>query len=187
MIIWHYSIFRIYLKMKASEVLAFLPLLIYGIAIAELFSQWKRFINYKKLFIPYALITVMLTEVALYNVYLFSQLVSEISMIDYRTYFIYIIPPFIFMIGVNIFTPEKEDETETYFKENMPVFFILMAFFIASHFFFRYEESGSVLLGRIILIVWFLLTGILRKIWMVYVIIALWLLMLMTRFSLINY
>ncbi len=173
--------------MKESEVLAFLPLLIYGIAIAELFRQWKRFINYKNIFIPYALITIMLTEVALYNVYLFSQLVSNISMIDYKTYFVYIIPPFIFMISVNIFTPEKEDDTETYFKENMPVFFTLMSFFIASHFFFRYEESGAVFLGRIILIVWFLLTGIFRKIWMVYVIIVLWLLMLMTRFSLFNY
>lgn len=38
--------------MEASEVLAFLPLLIYGIAIAELFSQWKRFINFKRLDLP---------------------------------------------------------------------------------------------------------------------------------------
>jgi hypothetical protein len=29
--------------MDASEYLAFLPLLLYGIALADLFSQWKRF------------------------------------------------------------------------------------------------------------------------------------------------
>ena len=68
--------------MKESEVLVFLPLLIYGIAIAALFSQWKRFINYKSLYIPYALFTILLTEIALYNVYLYSQLVGEISMIE---------------------------------------------------------------------------------------------------------
>ena len=173
--------------MRASEVLAFLPLLIYGIAIAELFSQWKRFINYKSIYIPYALFTILLTEVALYNVYLFSQLVGEIRMLDYKSYLIYILPPFIFMVAVNIFTPEKEDETESYFKENMPVFFILMTFFIASHFFFRYKESGLMFFGRIIIIIWFLLTGILRRIWMVYVIVALWLLLLMSRISIISY
>lgn len=173
--------------MKASEVLAFLPLLIYGIAIAALFSQWKRFINYKNIYIPYALFTILLTEIALYNVYLFSQLVDEINMMDYKSYLIYILPPFIFLISVNIFTPEKDDETETYFKENMPIFFILIAFFVATHFFFSYEESSVMLFARIIIIIWLLLTGILRRIWMVYVFVAIWLLLLMSRLSLISY
>jgi hypothetical protein len=173
--------------MRASEVLAFLPLLIYGIAIAALFSQWKRFINYKNIYIPYALFTILLTEIALYNVYLFSQLVDEINMMDYKSYLIYILPPFIFLISVNIFTPEKDDETETYFKENMPIFFILIAFFVATHFFFSYEESSVMLFARIIIIIWLLLTGILRRIWMVYVFVAIWLLLLMSRLSLISY
>jgi hypothetical protein len=173
--------------MRASEVLAFLPLLIYGIAIAALFSQWKRFINYKNIYIPYALFTILLTEIALYNVYLFSQLVGEINMMDYKSYLIYILPPFIFLIAVNIFTPEKDDETETYFKENMPIFFILIAFFVATHFFFSYEESSVMLFARIIIIIWLLLTGILRRIWMVYVFVSIWLLLLMSRLSLFSY
>ena len=164
-----------------------IPLLIYGIAIAALFSQWKRFINYKNIYIPYALFTVLLTEIALYNVYLFSQLVDEISMMDYKSYLIYIIPPFIFLIAVNIFTPEKEDETETYFKENMPIFFTLTAFFVASHFFFSYEESSVMFFARIIIIIWLLLTGFLRRIWMVYVFVAIWLLLLISRLSLVSY
>ena len=97
-----------------------------------------------------------------------------------------VILSFIFMIAVNIFTPEKEDETETYFKENMPMFFILMAFFVASHFFFRYEESGLMFFGRIIIIIWLLLIGILRRIWMVYVFVALWLFLLISRLSFIS-
>ena len=92
--------------MKASEVLAFLPLLIYGIAIAELFSQWKRFIDFKSLYLPYTLLTILLTEIALYNVYLFSQLVGEINTMNYKRYLLYIVPPFIFMISIYIFTPE---------------------------------------------------------------------------------
>ena len=172
--------------MNASQVLVFLPLLIYGIAIAALFSQWKRFINYKNIYIPYALFTILLTEIALYNVYLFSQLAGEINMIDYKSYLIYILPPFSFLIAVNIFTPDKDDETESYFKENMSVFFILIAFFVATHFFFNYEESSVMFFGRIIIIIWLLLTGILRRIWMVYVFVAIWFLLLISRLSFIS-
>ena len=167
--------------MKASEVLAFLPLLIYGIAIAELFSQWKRFINFKRLYLPYALLTIILTEIALYNVYLFSQLVSEINSMNYKSYLLYIVPPFIFMISVNIFTPEKEDDTEVYFKENMPIFFTLTALFVASHFFFKFDEPDMMYLVRIVLIIWLLLTGIFRKTWMVYVFVALWFVLFLNR------
>jgi hypothetical protein len=170
--------------MEASGVLVFLPLLIYGIGISALFSQWKRFINYKNIYIPYALFTILLTEIAVYNVYLFSQLVGEINMMDYKSYLIYILPPFSFLIAVNIFTPEKDDETETYFKENMSVFFILIAFFVASHFLFSYEETSVMFFARIIIIIWLLLTGILRRIWMAYVFVAIWLLLLISRLSL---
>ena len=92
--------------MNASEVLANLPLLIYGIAIAELFSQWKRFINFKNVYAPYALMTIVLTEVALYNVFLFAQLVDEIQSMSYRKYLVYLFTCIVFMITVYSFTPE---------------------------------------------------------------------------------
>lgn len=167
--------------MKASEVLAFLPLLIYGIAIAQLFSQWKRFIDFKSLYLPYTLLTILLTEIALYNVYLFSQLVNEINSMNYKSYLLYILPPFIFMISVNIFTPEEDDDTEIYFKQNMPIFFTLISLFVASHFFFQFDEAAIMYLARIVIIIWLLLTGILRKIWMVYVFVAIWFLLFLNR------
>jgi len=167
--------------MKASEVLAFLPLLIYGIAIAQLFSQWKRFIDFKSLYLPYTLLTILLTEIALYNVYLFSQLVNEINSMNYKSYLLYILPPFIFMISVNIFTPEEDDDTEIYFKQNMPIFFTLISLFVASHFFFQFDEAAIMYLARIVIIIWLLLTGILRKIWMVYVFVGIWFLLFLNR------
>jgi len=167
--------------MEASEVLAFLPLLIYGIAIAELFSQWKRFIDIKSLYLPYTLLTIILTEIALYNVYLFSQLVSEINSMNYKSYLLYILPPFIFMISVYIFTPNKDDDTEVYFKQHMPIFFTLISLFVASHFLFKFEEQAIMYLARIVIIIWLLLTGIFRKVWMVYVFVAVWFLIFLNR------
>ena len=65
--------------MDATEYLAFLPLLIYGIALADLFSQWKRLFNPRLLFIPYLLLTIILTETALYNVFVYAKLLDELT------------------------------------------------------------------------------------------------------------
>lgn len=167
--------------MNASEVLATLPLLIYGIAIAELFSQWKRFLRIKHIYLPYAVMTLLLTEIAFYNVFLFAQLVDELKIMSYKSYLLYLLPAVIFMITVYSFTPEKEDDTESYFKENMPVFFTLIALFILSHFFFHFDESLYVMIGRVIIVLWILLIAFFRKIWMVYGFAVLFLLLFLTR------
>ena len=167
--------------MNASEVLANLPLLIYGIAIAELFSQWKRFINFKEVYLPYVLMTIILTEIALYNVFLFAQLVDEISEMSYRNYLIYLFPSIVFMITVYSFTPEKEDDTEEYFKSNIPVIFGLISIFVASHFFFRFDETRTVILGRISILVVLILAAVFRRIWLIYLFIGIWFLLLFFR------
>jgi len=167
--------------MNASEVLAFLPLLIYGIAIAELASQWKRFFRIKQIYVPYTLMTLLLTEIAFYNVFLFARLVGELNMMSYKNYLLYLLPAIIFLITVYSFTPEKEDDTESYFKENMSVFFVMIALFILSHFLFQFDESRIILLGRIFVVVWILLTAYFRKIWMVYCFFGLFLMLFMSR------
>lgn len=97
-------------------------------------------------------------------------------------FLLYIVPPpFIFMIAVYIFTPEKEGDTELYFNENMPIFFNLISLFVASHFLFKFDEVGIMYFARIVLIIWLLLTGIYRKIWMVYVFVAIWFVLLLKR------
>ena len=167
--------------MNASEVLANLPLLIYGIAIAELFSQWRRFINFQKVYPPYALLTIILTEVAIYNVFLFAQLVDEIQNMTYRKYLMYLFPSIVFMITVYSFTPEREDDTEEYFKKNIPIVFSLISIFVASHFLYVFDEIRGVVLGRISILIWLILIVILRKVWMIYVFIVIWFLLLFLR------
>ena len=65
--------------MIPSEYLAFIPLLIYGIALADLLSQWKRLFNPKDLFIPYLLMTIILTETALYNVFVYAEVINKLG------------------------------------------------------------------------------------------------------------
>jgi len=172
--------------MDASEYLAFLPLLIYGIALADLFSQWKRFFNPKRLFLPYLLFTVILTETALYNVFIYAELIDELAGLSYFSYLLYLIPPFLFMLTANIFTPDKDSETEEYFMRQMPVFFSLLALFAASHFLYDFDENVFTLLGRLVAIGFILVTGITRKIWLFYVIVVLWMFLLFVKGGMIS-
>jgi hypothetical protein len=172
--------------MDASEYLAFLPLLIYGIALADLFSQWKRFFNPKELFLPYFLFTVILTETALYNVFIYAKLIDQLAGLSYFNYLLYLLPPFLFMLTANIFTPDKGEETRAYFIRNMPVFLTLLALFVASHFLYDFEENLRMLIGRLMAIILILITGIARKIWLAYVIVVLWVLLLFVKGGMIS-
>jgi hypothetical protein len=171
--------------MNTSEYFAFLPLLLYGIALADLFSQWKRFFNPKKWFLPYLLFTIILTETALYNVYIYAELVDQLAGLSYFNYLFYLIPPFLFLITTYIFTPDQDSDTEEYFIMQMPVFLSLLALFVASHFLFDFDENPSTLIGRLIAILLIIVTGITRKIWLFYIIVALWIFLLFVKGGLI--
>jgi len=151
--------------MEVSDYLAFLPLLIYGIALADLFSQWKRLFTPKDLFIPYLFLTIILTETALYNVFVYAELIDQLVGFSYFIYLTYMIPPFLFMLTANIFTPDYGSDTEEYFMKQMPVFFTLLALFVASHFLYDIGENLATKIGRLVAILVIFITGISRKIW----------------------
>ncbi len=172
--------------MDVTEYLAFLPMLIYGIALADLFGQWKRFLKPKQIFLPYLILTVILTETALYNVFVFAGLLDELAGQTYFNYLKYLIPPFLFMLTTNSFTPDRESETEEYFMKNMPIFFTLFALFGASHFLYDFNEKIIILVFRIIAILIILLMGLLRKKWMVYIVCLMWIFMLIARVGMVS-
>ena len=172
--------------MDASEYLSFLPLLLYGIALADLFSQWKRFFNPRQLFIPYLLMTIILTETALYNVFIYAKLLDQLIGLSYFNYLLYLLPPFLFMLTTNIFTPDQDSETEEYFIRQMPIFFTLLALFAASHFLYEFDENLTTLVCRLVAIVIIFLTGISRRIWIVYVVCVLWIILLFVKGGMIS-
>ena len=172
--------------MDSSEYLAFIPLLIYGLAVADLLGEWKRLFDRKNWYLPYLLLTVIFTEVAIYNVFIYVKLVHEMVGQTYASYLIYILPPFVFLLVVNSFTPDKGDNTKDYFKRNMPIFLILFGAFVATHFLFGFEERSTTVVGRIFAIVAVIITGIFRKTWMIYALTVLWLILLTTRFDVIT-
>ena len=156
-------------------------MLIYGIALADLFRQWSRFLNLKQIFLPYLLLTVILTETALYNVFLYAGLLEHLEGLTYANYLVYLIPPFLFLLTTIFFTPGEDADTEDYFLKHMPVFLSLFALFIASHLLYEFNEQKSVLVIRGLAILLVLLAGILRNKWLIYLFAVLWIVSLFTK------
>jgi hypothetical protein len=167
--------------MSATDYLSFLPLLIYGIAIADLLSEWKRLFEKKEFFLPYALFTVMLTEVAIYNVFIYAELIKDLEGLRYGQYLIYLLPPFLFMMVANVFTPDKGEDTRLYFIKQRPLFFSLVSVFMATHFLFDFNEAPNLVYIRLIYIAIFFVVGFIKKIWPTYVVFALWLISIFIR------
>ena len=172
--------------MDPSEYLAFIPLLIYGLAIADLLSEWKRFLNKKHIYLPYIIMTIIFIEVSIYNVFIYINLVNKMQGASYLSYLKFISPPFLFLIMVKSFTPDKDDPTKEYFDKNKLIFFSLFASFIASHYLFNFNENEFSILGRIISICLVVTAGLLKKNWAIYILLISWFLTLLTRLDIIS-
>ena len=160
--------------MDPAEYLAFIPLLIYGIGISDLLSQWKRFFTKKDQDALYVVITVMLIEVAIYNVFIYLDLVDDMPRHSYIRYLSFLIPPILFQVLVNVFTPDEGSKTRVYFNNNMSLIFSLWALFVASHFIYSFKEnyvSDYIRFGFIVIL---LAVAIFRKYWIIYIAVALW-------------
>ena len=168
--------------MEPSEYLAFIPLLIYGIALADLLGQWRRFFDRDYFYLPYFLATVIFTEIAIWNVFIYLEVTGRLEGISYFKYWLYLLQPVTFLIAVSALTPDAEDhDTEAYFKKRMPVVFGLMALYIGSHLFQDYGPGGGLNTVRVVTVALCGATAASRKVWLVYVAAGLWGISLITR------
>ena len=168
--------------MEASEYLAFIPLLIYGIALADLLGQWRRFFDRDYFYLPYFLTTLIFTENAIWSVFGYLEVTSHLEGIKYFQYWAYLLQPMLFLVIVSALTPETEiKDTETYFKKRMPVVFGLMAVYIGSHFLANYGVISQLNVVRLLAILLCIVMAVSRRAWLVYVVTALWVFSLFAR------
>jgi hypothetical protein len=119
--------------------------------------------------------------VAVYNVFIYISLIAQFQGQSYFSYLTFLLPPFLFYITTNVFTPDKGDDTKTYFVKRMSLFFILLTLMIASHFIFQIEETNSASIIRLMIIGFLVFIGISKKIWLIYLLALLWLASLLIR------
>ena len=120
--------------------------------------------------------------VAVWNVYAYLEVLPNLKSAGYVQYWAFMVQPMLFLLTVSALTPEAENQdTEEYFKRRMPVVFGLMAVFIFSHLFSGFGASVPVTVPRIIAIGLCIAIAATRKIALVYVMAAVWVLTLVAR------
>ena len=167
--------------MDPAEYLAIVPLLIYGIGITDLLGQWKRFFNKEGRFPLYILYTIILTEVAIYNVVIYIDLVNILPEQTYFRYLTFLLPPILFLMVVNVFTPDEGSNTEAYFTKNVRLIFTLTTLFVASHFLYTFEETQLTVYIRILILCLLAAVVIFRKQWLMYLVGIFWLIGLFNK------
>lgn len=158
--------------MQPQEYFAILPLLIYGIAIAELVSPWRSFFEEKKPYLPFILTGLLMLEVAFSNFYRFFSFLDH----TYQNYFVFLahlFSPLVFLMAAHVYTPEerKNLDTRDYFHRKFKLLMILLAIFVSSHFVYDIGANINTYL-RLTFIAILLFAGLTRKVWMVYLLIA---------------
>jgi len=169
--------------MDATQYLAFVPLLIYGLGLTALLSDWKRFFDVKEIYLPYTLLSLVITEVAVYNVFIYIQLIAEFKDQSYLSYLSFLVPPFLFFMGAQVFTPDSGVNTKEYFVKRMPLFYSLFAFLISSHFIYELVESQYATVLRIVFILLIIIVGFSRRPWLTYLVVFFWAFSLFMRGS----
>lgn len=172
--------------MSTAEYLAFIPLLLYGLGLSTLLGEWRRIFDRTEMFLPYSLMTLVLTELAIYNVFIYSRLLDKLAGLSYLSYLTLLISPFLFFLVAHVFTPEAGKNTKDHFIKRMPLFFNLIALLTACNYIYGLEESRYVNFSRLIFIVILVLCGFTRKIWLTYVLIIMWVLSFLIRGSIIS-
>ena len=168
--------------MSIAEQLSFIPLLLYGIAVADLFSHWRRFFHKEYLYWPYVITAIVLTELAIWNIYLFMVGTRDLEFMTYYEYWADLIKPIIFLILVHAFTPEAEDkDTKSYFSRRIPLVFGLLALYIALHLVPDFDVNEKIFYPRVFGVVICLTIAITKYIPFVYAIGVIWLISLFFR------
>ncbi len=168
--------------MNTAEQLSFIPLLLYGIAVADLFKHWRRFFHKEYLYWPYVISAIVLTELAIWNIFLFMNSTKDMESVSYYLYWTDLIKPIIFLLLVHAFTPEVSNkDTRAYFINRIPLVFGLLSFYIALHLVPDFDVTDRMFYPRIIAIVISATLAITRYVPIVYVIGLIWLISLFFR------
>ncbi len=162
--------------MTGKDYYLILPLLLYGLAIADLVNSWRSFFFSERRYWPYIITSLLLLEAAFWNFFRMNEWMTQDSYQSYLLYSRFIITPLVFIIVVAVVTPEQATEDiEAYFKSNMRIIFGCMAVFVALHFLFVPPSEVNLVetIFRLFMISFLITAALLKKPELVYFLFAL--------------
>jgi hypothetical protein len=155
--------------MSKDEFFAFMPLLIYGIAISELVMHWRDYLKSDRRYWPHLISGLFTLEVVFLNFYfLYDKL--DLLFENYYAFLFRLTSPLVMLLAVSVYTPEPEKSVKAYFLDKMPTFFSLLALFITLNM-LQELVFNSFLIIRLITIAICLLIAYTKKVWLIYLLI----------------
>jgi len=115
--------------MSKDEFFAFMPLLIYGIAVSELMIHWRDYLKHGRRYWPHLIFGILLLELAFSNFYFLYDVLDQLF-VNYLNFLARLTPPLVFLLLVSVYTPEENVDVKTYFNDKMRTIFLLLSFFI---------------------------------------------------------
>ena len=152
--------------MSQDEFFAFMPLLIYGIAISELMMHWRDYLKQGRRYWPHIITGVILLELAFVNFYYLYDKLDQLFL-DYPHFLLHILPPLIFLLMVSVYTPEDDKDVKEYFLDKTPLIFSLLALFILINTLNDFDWN-MINFIRVFAISVCVLIAISRKIWLIW-------------------
>lgn len=170
--------------MDPIEYLLFIPLLMYGIVLTHLFGEWKRFFDLENWHAPYIITVVVFTEIAVWNIYTFLDVISRESSHTYLSYLGLLGAPFLFMLSVNALLAEEGadglvDREE--FRSRVRLSYFFMGCFVLFHFHPVFASDDGLSGPRIVAAIVLFLVAWLKKERLVYLLGVVWLVSLVLR------
>ncbi|HRI78605.1 MAG TPA: hypothetical protein PLR06_03640 [Cyclobacteriaceae bacterium] len=153
--------------MPDKEYYIILPLLLYGLAIADLVSSWRALLKKERRYIPYIITSLLLLEVSFWNFYQLNHWMTDAAFGTYLSYFKTLLQPLTFLLVVAVFTPEEQvEDIKVYYTKNIPIIFGGLAIFVALHFLFEIEQNVIPRLAAIALLI---VVAVTRQLWPIYI------------------
>ena len=142
----------------------------------------RRFFDRESFYLPYFLTTVVFTELAIWNVYGYLDVVQQLEEANYRQYLGYLLQPMIFLLTVSALTPELEaSDTKAHFQKRVSLIYGLMAAFIGCHLFIGYDQPASRVAVRLVATVLLIAIAVTRRTAIIYALFVVWTLGLVSR------
>ena len=172
--------------MDPIEYLLFIPLLMYGIVLTHLFGEWKRFFDLENWHAPYIITIVVFTEIAIWNIYTFLDVISRDESHSYLAYLGLLAAPFLFMLSVNALlagegTDGIVDREE--FGSRIRLSYFFMGCFVLFHFAPVFGPDDGLNGPRVIAAVVLFLVAWRREERLVYLLGVVWLISLAVRIN----
>lgn len=156
--------------MPINEYYAFMPLLLYGLAVGELLFRWRDYLKKERRYWPHIITGIVLLELAYANFFFMYENLSLFTL-DYAHFLMQLIHPTIFFLIVSVYTPEADADVKEYFDDKLRILFTLLALFILTNLLVEFEMNVFNAF-RLIGIIICALIAITKKFWIMWIFIG---------------